>query len=534
MCLRKILTISALCILPLTATGGAYANGTSGSSVGDVDFPISCDQAVEDRFEHAVAMLHNMMYAQAEKEFRAVAETDPHCAMAWWGVAMTYYHPLWAPPSKADLEAGQKALNKALSLGAKTERERAYLAAAHALFGAWESHDHKTRLTNWEAAQRVIYMAWPDDLEAAALFGLARLATAPKADKSFTQQKEAGKLLEQLHAQSDEHPAGFHYVIHAYDNPPLADRALEAARGYDAIAPEVPHALHMPSHIFVRLGLWRETEEWNRRSAVAARKVSGETLSLHYVHALDYEMYATLQRAKDDRARELSEEAMTLTNVQDSFASAYGIAAMLARYPLERNDWNGAAALRVTTGFPWDKYPMYEAITWYARALGEARSGDLAAAKESVKKLDELHGRTVKSGQTYWAVVVDAQRQAAAAWVHFAGGEKEQALEMMAKAADLEDSVDKHPVTPGAVRPARELLGDMLLAMDQPAEALEAFAKALLKSPGRFNSLYGAARSAEEMKDSDKAYFYYDELLRIAGSGIERPELKHARTYLKR
>lgn len=467
-------------------------------AVGKVDFPISCSSEAQSRFERGLALLHHMMYGQAEEEFVAVAEMDSDCAMAHWGIAMTLFHPLWAPPSV----------------------------------------DHPTRLTAWEAAQEKVHKANPDDIDAAAFYALAHISTAPKADKTFTHQKEAGALLEALRTKAPEHPGLFHYIIHAYDNPMLASRALEVARGYDKIAPEVPHALHMPTHIFVRLGLWPEAIDWNVRSAAAAKRQSvGGVVSLHYIHALDYLMYAYLQQCQNKMAQDVLHKINAVENYPASFASAYAIAAAQARYPLERAQWANAAALKVRThsSFPWDKYPWFESITYFARGLGAARSGDIAAGRKAIETLDAFYERSVNAEQGYWAVHVDAQRKTVAAWIAFSEGKKDQALRMMREAADLEDSVDKHPVTPGAVLPARELFGDMLVMLEGSAEAIEAYEASLQISPNRFNSLYGAGRAAELAGNSEKAKSYYSKLVEFtAKADSDRPGIEQAKTFLSK
>jgi hypothetical protein len=407
----------------------------------------------------ALALLHNMMYRQAEKEFRQIAKLDPVCAMAHWGVAMTLFNPLWAEPKEDELKRGWKAVIKAGALKPPTAREQGYVAAVRAFFENWQTVDHAARIAAWEAAQKKVHLAYPDDVDAGALYALAHLATAPKADTAFSHQEEAGALLEKLRAGAPEHPGVFHYTIHAYDNPRFASRALEVARGYLKLAPDVPHAQHMPSHIFVRMGLWSDSIEWNARSAAAAmRQSGGEEVSLHYIHAMDYLIYAYLQRAEDDRARAALAEVNAVERYQDSFVTAYAVAAGQARYPLERRKWREAAALPLRThaAFPWDKYPWHESMTYFARGLGAARSGDASAARKAAESLDALYELSVKARQDYWAVLADAQRKTVAAWTAYAEGKKNKALGIMRKAADIEDSVDKHPVTPGAVLPARE------------------------------------------------------------------------------
>jgi tetratricopeptide (TPR) repeat protein len=504
--------------------------------LGKVDFPVSCGPAAQGQFNRALALLHNMMYRQAEREFEQAAELAPGCAMAHWGVAMTLFNPLWAEPKEDELRRGWNAVKKAEALEPPTGRERGYVAAVRAFFENWQTVNHAARIAAWEAAQKKVHLAYPDDVDAGALYALAHLATAPRADTTFSHQEEAGALLEKLHARAPEHPGVFHYTIHAYDNPRFAGRALEAARGYLKLAPDVPHAQHMPSHIFVRMGLWSDSIEWNARSAAAAMRQSGaEEVSLHYIHAMDYLIYAYLQRAEDDRARAALAEVNAVERYQDSFVTAYAVAAAQARYPLERRQWKEAAGLPLRThaAFPWDKYPWHESLTYFARGLGAARSGDAAGARSAAETLGTFHERSVKAGQDYWAVLADAQRKTVAAWTAYAEGKKDRALGIMREAADLEDSVDKHPVTPGAVLPARELLGDMLLLMGKPGEALAAYEASLKVSPNRFNSLYGAGHAAERAGDAEKAGFYYSTLVQITiGVESDRPRLTKAKAFL--
>ncbi|GAB4287063.1 MAG: hypothetical protein Kow0092_40240 [Deferrisomatales bacterium] len=503
-------------------------------SVGEVHFPTSCAPQVQERFDRAVAHLHHMMYAHAEAAFREVAASDPQCVMAWWGVAMTRFHPLWAPPDDEDLRAGTEALGKARALHPATPRERAFLSAAGAYYRDAAGRSHPTRLLAWEAAQRAVFDAWPEDPDALAFYALARLATADKGDKGFRQQREVADLLDTLRLRHPRHPAGFHYLLHACDNPALAQRGLEAARGYADIAPDVPHALHMPSHIFVRLGLWNETAAWNARSAAAALALSPDLPSLHYLHALDYEVYAYLQLGRDEEAGPLVETIRRLPRVQDSFASAYALAASTARPSLERREWGQAARLLLPLAerFPWEKYPWFESVYWFARGLGAARSGDAGSAREAAARLAKQHSRSVEAGESYWAVLVDARRRTVEAWAALAEGDRDVAVAGMAEAAEVEESVDKHPVTPGEPLPARELLGDMLLEVGRASEALAAYRAALRRAPGRLNTLYGAGRACEALGDREGARAYYEKLLGGVASESRRPAVLHARAYV--
>ena len=504
-------------------------------SLGVVEFETSCSDAVAGDFNRGVALLHHMMYMQAEQVFTEISEKDPDCAMAYWGLAMTQLHPLWAPPSEEELAKGLSAAKTAKSKNPPTEREQAYVEAVFGFYESYDSKDHPTRIAIWEEGQKKVMESNPDDEDAVAFYALSHLATAPKADQTFAHQKESGAILEELYVKIPEHPGVFHYTIHAYDNPVLAKKAVPVARGYDKLAPDVPHALHMPSHIFVRLGMWPEVIDWNIRSADAAKRQSPpDAISLHYAHAADYLIYSYLQKGQDKKAMQVLTELNKIANYQDSFASAYGVAGAQARYPLERMEWEDASSLEIRThkDFNWDKYPQYEAITYFARGIGAARSGNVEEAEKALAKLNSLYDATVQSGDKYWPVIVDAQRQSVAAWVEYAKGNKIEALAMMEKAADTEDSVDKHPVTPGAVLPARDLLGDMLLDMGKPAMALVAYEKSLQISPNRFYSLYGAGYAAELSGNGEKATQYYQELINLAANADSpRPRVDKAKEY---
>lgn len=527
--LNFLLPSVCLSLLNVEINFPQHHSTTHEGSVGKVNFPISSTEAGQKQFDHALAMLHHMMYDHAEKEFKALVDTDPNCSMAHWGIAMSSFHPLWHEPNKEDLQKGSEAVQKALKINPPTKKEQDYISAIGEFYKSWEIVNHATRLSNWVSAQEKLYKTYPEDVDAGAFYALSLIASAPKEDKEFKNQKTAGKLLAKLHKQAPEHPGLFHYIIHAYDNPMLAKDAVDVARGYDKLAPDVPHALHMPSHIFVRLGLWDDAIDWNIRSAASAKKNSlGEIVSLHYPHALDYLMYSYLQKAEDKLAEETLSKVNAPENYEDNLASAYGIAASQARYVLERKQWKEAAELPVRThsAFPWDKYPFAEAITYFTRGLGAARIDNVAAAKDALKKLDELHKNTLDKGQNYWATLVDAQRITVNAWTAYSEGKKDEALKLMKKAADLEDSVDKHPVTPGAVLPARELLGDMLILLNKHEDALAAYETSLKISPNRFYSINGAGYAAKLAGDSDKENYFYTALNQLtADADSERPDL---------
>ena len=505
-------------------------------SLGKVEFANSCSPEVSDTLNSSIALLHHMMYKQAEVEFQKVAEIDPGCPMAYWGIAMTQFHPLWAPPSKEELKKGHDAVQKAKQLKPKTPREQDYVSAVEAFYTGWDTKDHKTRIDSWSDGQKMVLDNNPEDINAGAFYALSLLATASKKDKEFKNQQKAGEILENLQKTAPEHPGLFHYTIHAYDNPMLASKGVDVARGYDKLAPNVPHALHMPSHIFVRLGIWQDTIDWNIRSAAAAEEQSQEVMSLHYIHAVDYLIYAYLQQGQYGKVDELLKKVNSISSYQDSFVSAYGIAAAQSRSTIEQQDWDKAAKFpaRTHSEFQWDKYPQYEAITYYSRGLGAARSGDTESAKKDKTKLDQLYEATVGNGEEYWSVIVDAQRQTVDAWIVYSSGDKTNGLQMMQKAADLEDSVDKHPVTPGSVMPARDMLGDMFLLSDKPGNALEAYEKSLKISPNRFYSLYGAGHAAELAGNQEKATKYYQQLIDLtANADSETERVKHAKKYTK-
>lgn len=503
---------------------------------GDVDFSTSCEAAAQAHFDAGLALLHHMMYEQSADRFARAADADPSCAMAHWGLAMTQLHPLWAPPTEHEFDKGRAAVEQAKAREAPTEREQQYIDAIAAYYATAEDDGHQAGVRAWEAAQQALYEAFPDNVDAGAFYALSHLATVAPDDDSYAHQRRAGALLEDLLDEAPEHPGLFHYLIHAYDNPVLAEEALEVARGYDRLAPDVPHALHMPSHIFVRLGIWPDVIDWNQRSADAAlRQSPAAYTSLHHAHALDYLVYAYLQRGEDRKAREALQEIMAVDNYQPHPASAYGIAAAQARYALERRQWSEAAELPLRTHdtYPWDDFPEHEAITYWARGLGAAHTGDLDAARTAAETLEDLHRRTTEKGEDYWATLVDVRGMTVSAWIAYAEGDHERALNLMREAADLEDSVDKHPITPSEVLPARELLGDMLLALDRPAPALEAYRAALEISPNRFNSLYGAGRAAEQAGQNGVARTFYAQLAEVSeAADTEREPLTQAKNFL--
>ncbi|MGH9751562.1 MAG: tetratricopeptide repeat protein [Blastocatellia bacterium] len=510
-------------------------------NLGQVNFPISCSPSAQKQFNRAAALLHSFWYEEAEKTFTEVTMIDPGCAMGYWGIAMSNYHPLWAAPNPAELKRGSAAVEKAKGAGAKTDRERDYIAAIEAFYKDSDKLDHRARAIAYEKAMEQVYRRYPQDREAAIFYALSLLGTALPTDKSYANQKRAAEILNRVLPAEARHPGVAHYIIHSFDYPALAQLALPAARSYAKIAASSPHALHMPSHIFTRLGLWRESIQSNIASAAAAKNHVAKThpgaASFDQLHAMDYLEYAYLQGAQDRKAKAVVDELGRISKLDlENFAAAYAFAAIPARYTLERGRWAEAAKLEPhPPGFPWNRFPYAEAIIYFARAMGAARGGDAAAARKDVEKLAAIQNALARAKDVYWADQVEIQRRAAAAWLALAEGDREKALEMMRAAAELEDSTEKHPVTPGAIIPAREMLGSLLIELNQPEQALREFENSLRQAPNRFNGLYGAARAAELSGDRTKAAEYYARLVKLCERADgPRPELEQAKRFLER
>ena len=516
-----------------------------GEKIGKVNFVVSCSTEAQKQFNRAVAWLHSFEYGESERAFNDIATIEPKCGMAHWGVAMSLYHQLWAPPSPAELEKGARAAQKAKQIGAKTQRERDYIDAIAPFFDDWERVDHSTRAARYEHAMEQVYLRYPSDREAGVFYALALNAAALAAspmDKNYAKQKKAAAILNRMLRLQPEHPGVAHYLIHSYDYPPLAHFALAAARRYAGIAPSSAHALHMPSHIFTRLGLWDEDIATNIKSENAAKDYAGKNHLAgtwdDQLHAMDYLAYAYLQQARDREARAVLDELKAIRKTDpESFKCAYSFAAIPARWALERRNWSEAADLKVEpVDFPWQRFQWAEAITHFARAIGAARIGDTNRARVAVEKLAEVKRQLVGAKENYdWATQVEIQCRTAAAWLAKAEGKNGEALRLMRSAADLEDSTDKHPVTPGAVLPARELLGDLYLELNQPAEALREYESSLVGSPNRLNGLYGAGHAAQLAGDDSKARVFYQKMVRIcAGGDASRAELQRARKFLEK
>ena len=524
-------------------------------AAGTVDFPVSCAPAVRAEFIRGVALLHSFFYEEARRIFTSVAEQDPNCAMAQWGIAMTWWHPIWTPPTPDEMSAGKAAIEKAMGMTAGTERERGFITALNTYYntpdgpnaGAVGQSCHgpvgaRDRVVAYEKEMRQLSEKYPDDFEAQTFYAFAILAAgyATPTDTTLAKQLQAAALLEKLWKKNPNHPGVTHYLIHSYDYPALAERGLAAARSYGSIAPWVPHALHMPSHIFTRLGMWEESIAANRSSADASRAYAAmrhrDATEAEELHALDYMAYSYLQEGQDSKAKEIVDFAATVrkTNPELEFSGAYALAAIPSRYALERNAWSDAAALRIPALPHWSSFPSFEGLIEYSHALGRAHTGDIEGARKAIDRMQQLRDSSTDPRLDYFKRHLDLQIQAASAWVTYGEGKKDEAVNLLRRAADAEDILGKHPVSPGALVPAREQLGDLLLTLNRPKEAQQEFEAALKIYPGRFRGLYGAAQAAKLIGEKEKADHYYAKLAeqtaKADGSRSELAELREYRT----
>ena len=512
--------------------------------LGTVKFAVSCEPQAQKQFNRAVAWLHSFEYEEAEKAFTEVTITDPQCGMGYWGVAMSTYHPLWAPPSAAELKKGWTAVEKAKSAGARTKREQGYIAAIEVFYKDSDKLDHQKRAFAYSDAMKQHSASNPSDREAAVFYALTLIATGMMShDKTYAREKQAAEILNRVLEREPQHPGVAHYLIHSYDYPALAQLALPAARRYAKIAPASAHAQHMPSHIFTRMGLWPEAIKSNLDAHSAAK---GFAVRNHMsgawdeqLHAMDYLAYAYLQRAQDKRAAGVLDELTKIQKVEpQTFKVAYAFTAIPARYALERRQWNEAAQLSLPSGqlkdFLLQHFPWAKAHIHYARAIGAARSGDTASARREIDELTNIKSAlTEVKGDYDWAKQVEIERQVASAWLAYAEGKHEESLRLLRTAADLDDATDKHPVTPGALLPAREQLGDLLLELKQPAAALQEFEVSFLSTPNRFNGIYGAARAATLAGNNKSARLYYGKLIDLArDADSTRPETEEAKQFV--
>ncbi len=534
--------LAFLALLPLVP---ARADDSAGDRLGRVHFEVTGQPAAREHVVRGVKLLHHMMYPEADRAFAAALTADPSCALGYWGRAMTLLHPLWPDaPTATELREGEALLKQGLALPPATPRERAYLETLARYFVGAQPEQHVERLKALDEAASAQADAYPEDLDAEALAALFHLAPArfqPK-DTSHRIQIRAAERLQRVLAALPDHPGAQHYKIHAYDFPMLADRALEVCEDYGAIAPEVPHALHMPSHIYTRRGQWEKSVDFNRRSAEAARQLMAKDreVNSHLPHALDYMVYAYCQQGRFARAEQARHEMLALKGpyspVQRA-AMAFAFAAIPARCALERQRWEEAAALpvRAPAGFSWgDAFLNCDSITRFARALGAARSGRLQQARRETAALETLLTQlSIGKRAAYWRSQAETQLLAARAWIHRAEGNDAEAIALMQRAAALEAQTDKEAVTPGEVLPAGELLGDLLLECDRPAEALAAYQAVDANSPNRLNTLYGAGVAARKAGQPDLARTYFQRLLEItrdADPGL--PQVQEARRHL--
>ena len=527
----------AACLLMLAASRGTaqeHQHG-AGETLGAVHFATSCNAPAQREINHAVALLHSFQFSRAIDGFNAALQEDPACAVAYWGIALSAWSNPFAPGLKdqGQLQLGRQSAARGRALRAQTARERAYIAAVGRLYEDFENRPQRARLISYRDAMGALAAEYPRDHEAQIFYALALTVAEDPEDKTYADRLRAGALLENLFEQEPTHPGLAHYIIHAYDVPALAERALGAARRYAQIAPDAPHALHMPSHTFTRLGYWQDSIDSNVAAAAAAQR-QGQTAE--ELHASDYETYAYLQTAQDQAAARIVsslpqiaarfDPQALLTGAGPPAAGYFALAAIPARYALERADWQQAEQLTPRE----TPFPYTEAMTWFARGLGAARLGHAAAASESAAALQKIGARLAQAHEPYWARQVQIQQLAVSAWAALAQGDGQQALQRMKSAAELEDGTEKSAVTPGPLAPARELLAEMLLQMNEPAQALAQFAATLTKEPRRFRSLYGAAHAAQLSGRDDASQKYFRELLQVCTRADPpgRPELQEA------
>ncbi len=535
--MTPLLLASAL----LAAQAAPHEHNDHSEKLGSVTFSTSCSRAAQPIFLRGVAWLHSFEYEQAEATFNQAATTDPSCAMAYWGVAMSLYHPLWAPPSPAELERGRAAVAKALAAPPSNQRERDFVTAVALFYLNSDKLDHKSRALAYNAAMKALHERYPDDREAAVFYALSQTAAGTfDKDPTFARERDAATILGKVLEAEPDHPGVAHYLIHSFDYPALAELAVPAAKRYAGLAPDSAHAQHMPSHIFTRLGMWEESIASNLKSEEAARELMLRKQftggSREALHAMDYLAYAYLQIGQDSKAREVFSRLSAMQKVDEPiFSVAYAATAIPARLALEQRKWRDAARLEVPANVlqlaPLENFQWATAHIHFARAIGAARSGDAAGARAEVAKLGEIEQKLqIPAGSYDWKAQVGIARQVGAAWLARAEGKNDEALTIMRAAADLDDSLEKHPVTPGAILPAREQLGELLLDLKRPADALREFEASLKRAPRRLAGIYGAARAARLSGDAAKARQHYAELVQLTKNGeANRAEIKEAR-----
>ena len=516
-------TLFATGLISAALTSGAI--GLQDDKLGKVSFATSCDPKVQVEFDQGVAMLHSYWFLMARRKFEEILKQDPTCSMAYWGVAMDFLgNTLATTPTRAEAQAAWDALEKARTVGTKTERERDWIEALGAYFRDHHKVAVNARLADYKAALERMAQKYPDDYEVQAFYALALQASAQKGDVTYADQIKSAALLEKLFEQNPQHPGVTHYLIHAYDFAPLAEKGIASARRYAGIAPAVPHARHMPSHIYSMVGLWQES---------IASNASALEIQPDYYHASDFTVYAHLQLAQDGKAEAMIKKSLATADRGDrpiNFVNFTAKAAMPARYVLERADWAGAAALPMAA----TQYPMADSLIRFTRGLGMARTGDLAGAKAEIEEMKTLRATLQRADQSYWADRTEEQMLAISAWIALKEGATDQALRFMRAAADGEDASVKHVAMENRLYPFRELLGELLLETGQPAAALNEFETALQQTPNRFRAFWGAARAADSAGDRQKAADYFGRLVNLASDAdTERQEIVIARTYTR-
>jgi hypothetical protein len=530
--LFPIVTASTIALAPPSP---AAAQDTTDQQLGQVNFQTSCNDVAQRRFDRAMRYQHSYWYRQSGEIFAEALKADPSCAIAYWGIALGLWDNPHNPPPAANNAPALAAIQKAQAIGAKTQRERDYIDALALVYVDYDKTPYRTRLMAHVKAMEALAQRYPQDDEAQIAYAILLNVSAPLNDKTYAQQLKGAAILEPISRRLPLHPGVTHYLIHLYDYPPLAQKGLDAANRYAKVAPAAPHAQHMPSHIYTRVGYWKESIAANTGSVNAARAHNEDAQALH---ARDYMVYAHLQLAQDDQARAVIAQILAVADKLGPGVQGghFAIAASPARYAIERGDWNGAMALQART----TRFPHVDAITHFARALGAARAGQPEAARADIAKLADLRDALRKANDAYWAEQVEVQRQVASAWVLYAEGKFDEALRAMSAAADAEDKTEKHVVTPGPLAPARELYGHMLIERGMAREALAAFQAAQQKEPNRYHGFAGAALAAERLGDKAVAKANYEKLIALTGgsftlasdAGPARPELIAARKYL--
>ena len=539
---RKVAVALVLCLVPAPTFVQQEHQHPAGERLGTVHFETTCSAPAQKAFDHAMALLHSFEFAEAMDGFNATLKEDPACAMAYWGTAIARWSNPFAatirPPQQ--VQSGLDAITKARAAAPKSERERGYIEAAAKLYTDGATVDQRTRVVAYEKAMGALAAAYPKDREASIFWALSLTASALPTDKTYANQLKAGAILEKLYPEQPDHPGITHYIIHSYDVPALADRAVAAAHRYSTIAPSAPHALHMPSHTFTRVGAWQDSIDTNLASAAAARKNNARAEELH---AMDYMAYAYLQTGQDRALKTLMDGIPEIAKAFDptavggaapGSAGVFALSAIPARWVLEHRDWKAAANLPIPSQL--SRFPYSEAMTVFAIAVGSAQTGALDEARKAIDVLKAIQVNLTQAKETYWAEQVAIQADGAAAFLALAEKRTDDAVTLMRATATREDATDKNAVTPGPLAPARELLGDMLLDLKKPAEALVEYEATMKKEPNRFRGVYGAARAASLAGDRAKARTYYTQLLDICkrADSPGRPELAEARAFVGR